>query len=223
MQMRRISLEEKIILFKSLAMSKIAYLYFLTSAPNNTIEELIKIQKNLTAPKIKHSINGMDYQNGEIKNVDVFFKIINLPYSWLRRIFDSSLYQSKIIQLFFIYTTFGDRFKFHPNLDFSDDIAIFFHSFYKSMFLNWKHFFNVNPSISTCILNQVLWFNWFIQISNKPVFYKKFQLKFKNFLMQLVDRNGVFKDWNTLKHDYDLQNSLYSHWMQFISAIEKPH
>ena len=64
MQMRRISLEEKIILFKSLAMSKIAYLYFLTSAPNNTIEELIKIQKNLTAPKIKHSINGMDYQNG---------------------------------------------------------------------------------------------------------------------------------------------------------------
>ena len=91
------------------------------------------------------------------------------------------------------------------------------------MFLNWKHFFNVNPSVSTCILNQFLWFNRFIQISNTPDFYKKFQLKFKNFLMQLVDRNGVFKDWNTLKHEYDLQNSLYSHWIQFISGIEKPH
>ena len=27
--------------------------------------------------------------------------------------------------------------------------------------------------------------------------------------MDLVERNGVFKDWNTLKHEYDLQNNLY--------------
>ena len=27
--------------------------------------------------------------------------------------------------------------------------------------------------------------------------------------MQLVDRNGVIKNWNTLKHEYDLQNKLY--------------
>ena len=37
--------------------------------------------------------------------------------------------------------------------------------------------------------------------------------------MQLVDTNGVFKDWNTLKHEYDLQNNLYFHWMQLLSAI----
>ena len=37
--------------------------------------------------------------------------------------------------------------------------------------------------------------------------------------MQLVDRNGVFKDWNALKHGCDLQNNLYSQWMQLISAI----
>ena len=37
--------------------------------------------------------------------------------------------------------------------------------------------------------------------------------------MQFVDRNGAFKDWNTIKHKYDFQNSLYSHWMQLISAI----
>ena len=37
--------------------------------------------------------------------------------------------------------------------------------------------------------------------------------------MQLVDRNGVFKNWNTLKHEYDLQNNLYFQWMQLISAI----
>ena len=37
--------------------------------------------------------------------------------------------------------------------------------------------------------------------------------------MQLVDRNGVFKDWNTLKHEYDLQNNLYFQCMKLISAI----
>ena len=37
--------------------------------------------------------------------------------------------------------------------------------------------------------------------------------------MQLVDRNGVFKNRNTLKHEYDLQNNLYFLWMQPTSAI----
>ena len=34
--------------------------------------------------------------------------------------------------------------------------------------------------------------------------------------MQLVDRKGVFKDWNTLKHKYDLQNNWYFQQMQLI-------
>lgn len=38
-----------------------------------------------------------------------------------------------------------------------------------------------------------------------------------NFLMQLVDKNSVFKDWNILKHKYDLQNNLYFPWMQLLS------
>ena len=65
----------------------------------------------------------------------------------------------------------------------------------------------------------ILWFNKFIQINRKPVFYKKFSSNNIDFLMQLVDRNGVSKNWNTLKHEYDLQNNLYLQWMQLISAI----
>ena len=44
--MRRLSLEGKVMVFKSLAISKIVYLSLLTNVPNNTVEELIKIQKN---------------------------------------------------------------------------------------------------------------------------------------------------------------------------------
>ena len=32
-------------------------------------------------------------------------------------------------------------------------------------------------------------------------------------------RKGVFKEWNTVKHSYDLQKKLYFQWMQHISVI----
>ena len=68
--------------------------------------------------------------------------------------------------------------------------------------------FNVKPSALSCILNQVLWFNRFIQFNNKPVFYKRFSSNNINFLIRLVERNDVFKDWNTLKQKYDLQKKI---------------
>ena len=64
-------------------------------------------------------------------------------------------------------------------------------------------------SVLSCVLNQVLWFGRFIQIIKKPAFYKRFLLNNINFLMQLVNRNDVFEDWNIVKHQYDLQNNLY--------------
>ena len=42
-RMRNLTLEGKITIFKSLAISKIVYLALLTSIPNYVIEELIKI------------------------------------------------------------------------------------------------------------------------------------------------------------------------------------
>ena len=85
-RMRRLSLEVKILVLKSLAISKIVYLSLLTNVPNNIVEELIKSQKNFlwnfAARKIKHSTTRMDYQNGGLKNADVF--LISLQCSWFR-------------------------------------------------------------------------------------------------------------------------------------------
>ena len=52
----------------------------------------------------------------------------------------------------------------------------------------------------------------FKKIGNQ-LFYKKF------FLMQLFDRNVVFKDWNSLKQEHNLLNILYFQRMQLISSI----
>ena len=37
--------------------------------------------------------------------------------------------------------------------------------------------------------------------------------------MQVIDKNGVFKDWNTLKYENDKQNNLYFQRMQLVHAI----
>ena len=132
-RMRKLSLERKIIVFKSLAISKIVCLSLLTSILNNDVEEPIKIQKhflcNFTVPKIKHSTTRMDYQNGGLKNVDDFFKTISLQCWWFRRLFDNSFHQWEVIPLFFINKIFGVHFKFYSNLDFSDDTVKCFSSF----------------------------------------------------------------------------------------------
>ena len=149
------------------------------SVRNSIVDELIKTQKkkknvlwNFTAPKIKHSTTRIDYQNCGLTNVDVFFKMISLESSWFRPLFDNSFHQSKVIPLFFIDKTFGAHFKSYFNLDFSDFTVKCFHSFYKSMFLNWKKLFYVHPCVTSCIINQVLRFNRFIQTNRKLVFIR---------------------------------------------------
>ena len=49
----------------------------------------------------------MDYRNGKLKNIDVFFKINSLQCSWLRQLFHNSFHQWKVIPLFFVNKTFN--------------------------------------------------------------------------------------------------------------------
>ena len=137
----------------------------------------------------------MDYQNGWLKNFDVFFKMISLWCLWFRQLFDNSLHQWEVIPLFFFFNkTFSEHLKFHSNLDFSNvKCAKCVPSFYKSVFLDWNKFFYLNSCVPSCILNQVF---LFIQINRKPFFYKKLSLN--DIIFSIFDRNGVFKDWNTL-------------------------
>ena len=87
---RMLSLERRIIIFKTLAISKIVYLTFLTVIPNLLIEELQKIQKmftwNSSSPKISHKTLCCDFENGGLKHVDISSKTISLRCFWLGKL-----------------------------------------------------------------------------------------------------------------------------------------
>ena len=74
-RMRNITLEGKIIIFKTLALSKIVYLTLITSFSKVLIEEIQRIQKafirNNLNPKIKLETLCNSFEKGGLKNVDI--------------------------------------------------------------------------------------------------------------------------------------------------------
>ena len=135
--MRNFTLEGKIVIFKTLAISKIVFqsCITLTTVPKHITNEFEKIQKAFLwknfAPKIKHEPFCSDYKAGGLKNVDTPNKIIALQCSCIRRLYDNSFHEWKLILLYLLKKSFGRSFKFHSNLLFKSNKK-FFPSFFCS-------------------------------------------------------------------------------------------
>ena len=101
-RMRRLTLEGKIIVFKTLAISKIVFLSLISKVPTEIISELEIIQKHFlwpSKPKIKNETLCSDFKHGGLKNVNIQKKIIRLQCSWVRRLYDDSFHEWKVMPL----------------------------------------------------------------------------------------------------------------------------
>ena len=134
-RMRHLSLEGKITIFKSLAISKIVYLALLTIVAKNVIFDLKENENRFSwsnkKSKIKHATLCNDYKNGDLKNIDIELKVISLKYSWIRRLYNEVDHDWKIIPLNYIHNTLGKNFIFHSNLSISNKTLIPLPLFYK--------------------------------------------------------------------------------------------
>ena len=91
--MRNLTLEGRIVVFKTLAISKIVFLALLTKIPYQVVKELERIQKSFlwkdSILKIKHETICKDYKDGGLKNVDLSCKIVSLQCSWIKKLYDN--------------------------------------------------------------------------------------------------------------------------------------
>ena len=137
-RMRNLTLEGKITIFKTSAISKIIYLSLVTNVPTQIIKELNKIQKefiwNGSNPKIKHSTLCNKYENGGLKNVDILSKVISLQCSWVKRLYENSSHPWKIIPSDLVNTYLEKNFKFHSNLCIPANKIKRFPIYYKQIF-----------------------------------------------------------------------------------------
>ena len=90
-RMINLSIESKIVVLKTLAISELVYLALLTVIPNHITEEVAKIQKSCiwhdSSPKIKHETLRMEFMAGGLKSVDIRFKFVSLQCSWVKNCF----------------------------------------------------------------------------------------------------------------------------------------
>ena len=212
-KLRNLTLEGKILILETLALSKIIFQAFVTPIPIYVVTELEKIQKSFlwenSTSKIKHDTLCNDYKGGGLKNVNIRKKIISLQCSWIKRLYDDSFHERKIIPLHLINKTFGKSFIFHSNLSFKKKLIKSFPSFYKEILLNRKTFFSKTPETPSSILSQFLWYNIYIQIDERHVHLSRFSQNSLNFVSQLFDTNGTIKAWHLLKQEYHLNNNSY--------------
>ena len=202
-RLRNLSIEGKIVVFKTLAISKIIHLALVTTVPSTTIALLNKIQQEFIwskkNPKIKSTTLSNDFESGGLKNVDLSSKIAALQCSWIKRLFDDNFNQWKLIPLYLIHKNLGKNFKFHSNLDLSEHILQKFPKYYQEIFRKWGKYLSSPPNLPSTIANQFIWFNKNIKVANKSIYFSSFSKNGLNFVGQLFNVNGSLKNWNCLK------------------------
>ena len=96
---RNLTLEGRIVVFKSLAISKIVFQALIAPVPTQLIKALGTIQTSFLCnnPKIKHKTLCKRFENGGLKNVDMQNKTNSLQSSWVKRLYDDCFHEWKII------------------------------------------------------------------------------------------------------------------------------
>ena len=210
---------------KSLAVSKVIHLLLITKLHNNTVDLLHKIQKNFIwqgkKTKIKRSTLSNGYDKGGIKNVDLRDKITSMQCSWVKRLFEDDFHNLKVIPLLLISKHLGKSFKFHNNIDISNEILPKFPSFYQDVFIKWINNFTSKSILLSMFLSNVNWFNSNIKVDSKPVHFSFFSDKNLNFIGQLFNENGNIKPWEDIKIEFHLKDTQKIYWLQIIDALPK--
>ena len=224
-RMRQLTLEGRITVFKSLAISKVIHLLMITKLHNNTIDIMYKIQKNFIwqgkKAKIKHSTLYNGYENGGLKNVDLRNKITSIQCSWVKRLFEDDFHDWKVIPIFLIGKYLCKNFKFHNNIELSNDILSKCPSFYQDIFIKWINNYTEKPTLPFMILSEFIWFNSNIKVDSKPVHFSFFSDKNLNFIGQLFNDNGKIEPWEDIEIEFHLQDTKKIYWLQIIDALPK--
>ena len=222
-KLRNLTIEGRIVVFKSLAISKLIHLALVTEIPTTTINLLTKIQMEFIwkgkNPKIKNSTLCNGYEYGGLKNVDIFSKVASLQCSWIKRLFDNNFHLWKIIPLYLFRQYLGKNFKFHSNLEVSHSILCKFPKFYKDIFIRWGKHLASPATLPPTVACQFIWYNKHIQIDSKSIYLHNFSNRNLNFVGQLFDTDGKLKPWESVKQQFFHKHNMQFQYRQIIYAL----
>jgi len=210
---RNLSIAGKVTIFKTLAISKVVYVAFLSTIPESILQKLSDIQKdfiwNGKRPKVAHKTLIASYEDGGLKSVDIVSKIKALRLSWISRLYSGSPHPWKLIPSKLLEEALSHK-PFYPNMDYSPPSIL--PDFYKYVVQNWIIIADSDPVTPPTIQNQLLWNNSKIRVGNNPI---KKHLEV-DFVGDLYDSSGNILNWQ----DFSRIHSCPSGWFRYKQLVD---
>ena len=114
--------------------------------------------------------------------------------SWVKKLYDKTTPSGKVIPSHLIKTNLGINFKFHSNLDISDQKLKNFPNYYKNIFKTWCLHLTSTPALPSAIASQALWYNKNIKTDNKSIYLAEFSKKGLNCVGNLFNERQKWKE-----------------------------
>ena len=169
-------------------------------------------------PKIKNNVITNTFENGGIQfpNIDLLVKAQKV--SWVKRMLENC--NAAWMQL--LYTVLPSinikhllKCLIDPN-DLSNDIP----NFYRQILYAWYQLSEL-PASGLDIRRQIIWYNKYIKIDEKCIFYKQFYNKGIYCINDILNENGALLTHQQCSSKYDLHIDTLK-YLGIISAIPKP-
>ena len=168
---RGLTLAGRILIFKSMALSKTVYTSTMVSPPKQFIDLLSSIKQkfiwNGHRPKIKHSTLVREYAEGGYKDIDIQSQLESLKIIWIRRFLDDNFHAWKSIPIA-LFLDLGVNAVFHDNFKPS---TYCMQKIQSNKIGFWEKVSRKEPLNALEIVNQVIWNNSFLLKQGNSLFY----------------------------------------------------
>ena len=137
-----------------------------------------------------------------------------LRISWVKRLYDDTEHEWKIIPKFFLDKLAGNIF--YPNLKININIKL--PIFYKNVIKEWEEIANCNPLTISNVMMQPISFNSKILVNGNVIAWKSAS---NLFVQGFYDENGQILDWGVFKQKHGKNDTFFFKWRQILDAIPR--
>lgn len=224
-QGRQLSLIGKIVILKSLAISKLIYVVSSEHVPTNYITKIQDIiQKFLWSngpSKIKLKVLQQPVKDGGLKAPNFEHQIIALRTMWIKRLLSESNSNWKHVSNAFFSDYFRLKDVFHSRCCFGS-LVLNVPPFYLGVLKAWSKLKSLHtPKNPFEVRKEFIWFNPYIKINGNTVFFKHWYNKGISFINDIWDDvNCEFFSHEALNHKYGV-NATFLDVLSIRTAIPR--
>lgn len=220
---RNLTLIGKIVILKSLAISKLIYVISSSSVPDLYITKIQQIIDSFIwndgTHKIKREVLQKPIKDGGLKAPNFDLQLLSLRIMWIKRFLSEKDANWKGVSRAF-FPLFDLKDIFYSRCVF-DSFHFEIPSFYTEVLLAWRRFKSLFvPKDLLSIRKECIWFNPFIKINQNTLFYSSWYKKGIKFINDLVNENGDFLSHDELNAKFGI-NATFIDVYSLRSAIPR--